>query len=177
MERPVVDVGPINVEAERDEKVQYLFENREFAAQIGATIDDVVVVRLHVLDPFGNQNFYTTGVKFRQDPTMFDPQERFVPSLKHRWNVGVEDIIISDVNFNRVLFDAKIETDVTFIVNHVKINGVWHQTARPLPGAKLYSFCFGEQNLQMCGRCKKTWYCGQECQRRGWSQHKVTCRK
>ena len=29
--------------------------------------------------------------------------------------------------------------------------------------------------LKSCGRCQRTWYCGADCQRAGWAQHKVRC--
>lgn len=34
-----------------------------------------------------------------------------------------------------------------------------------------------EKKLQKCSRCKKTYYCSVECQRKDWPQHKFGCQK
>ncbi|KZV67627.1 hypothetical protein PENSPDRAFT_687961 [Peniophora sp. CONT] len=45
---------------------------------------------------------------------------------------------------------------------------VWHRTAPPADG-------FVE--LKACQGCRKVRYCGQECQKRDWVQHKPQCRR
>jgi len=34
-----------------------------------------------------------------------------------------------------------------------------------------------EHKLQICGQCKKTYYCNRECQKKDWSSHKLNCKK
>lgn len=49
--------------------------------------------------------------------------------------------------------------------------------------AGLYDNCMKPANemvgeiekLQRCSRCKMVWYCSSECQREGWSEHKLDC--
>ena len=31
--------------------------------------------------------------------------------------------------------------------------------------------------MQCCGRCRHQYYCGQECQKRDWPQHRATCQR
>lgn len=30
-------------------------------------------------------------------------------------------------------------------------------------------------NLSVCGKCKKVKYCGRDCQKKDWSEHKLIC--
>ena len=34
----------------------------------------------------------------------------------------------------------------------------------------------GEPATKRCARCKEVWYCGSECQRKHWKEHKSECR-
>ena len=44
--------------------------------------------------------------------------------------------------------------------------------------AKKCNVCQQEEGeLLRCSRCKKVYYCGQECQKKDWAEHKQTCKK
>lgn len=34
----------------------------------------------------------------------------------------------------------------------------------------------GKTDAKLCSRCKKSYFCSQECQKRAWPQHKKACK-
>ena len=37
--------------------------------------------------------------------------------------------------------------------------------------------CGNGGSLKRCARCKSVWYCSRECQKNGWSTHKLVCQQ
>ena len=37
--------------------------------------------------------------------------------------------------------------------------------------------CGATSKLKSCSACKSVWYCGAECQRQHWKEHKVACKQ
>ena len=36
--------------------------------------------------------------------------------------------------------------------------------------------CKSNENLKLCGSCKKAYFCSVECQKKSWKNHKLVCK-
>ena len=64
-----------------------------------------------------------------------------------------------------------------FFVNHYKLNDQWEQMAFPIdPSEKRCDFCFKLESMSLCSGCLRARYCGPDCQKMAWHQHKPNCK-
>ena len=63
-------------------------------------------------------------------------------------------VILDDDNNGKILFDVDRD-DMEILCN----------------------FCQTEAGPNSCSRCKAAWYCGRECQRKDWKEHKKHCQQ
>lgn len=58
-------------------------------------------------------------------------------------------------------------------------NLIDYQSSQPKPAEARQSQChqcFAFGHMQACAQCKKATYCGQECQKLAWKEHKLVCK-
>ena len=113
-------------------------------------------------------------------------QEKIPNAEKIHVPVERETNILIGVAFVKLRSDA----DVTSVINGVsnlKMGGRTLYISEPkcktcevAEGSIRTDPLTGEERLvklERCGRCRRVWYCGKECQNQNWPYHKLNCKK
>ena len=84
-----------------------------------------------------------------------------------------------------VPYVVEVRAELFKAANHVSALGRWPPTPQfsPPTGSSEHvksphacQTCGRAENTKKCGACDKVYYCGKECQRKDWKQHKLVCR-
>jgi MYND finger len=62
-------------------------------------------------------------------------------------------------------------------VETVLVRGQWAQVCHNQMCGNREQLETGKERMKRCAKCKDVWYCGAECQKAGWSEHKGRCKE
>lgn len=84
----------------------------------------------------------------------------------------LEDFVAEAISKSLLLLDSRSEDDFAPAAREV---ASWRASTPFAPFT--CGYCYREaHDLLRCGRCKKTSYCNEECQRVDWKSHKISCK-
>jgi len=52
-----------------------------------------------------------------------------------------------------------------------------HKATKAIAVRKCHQCGAQKEGLMVCARCEAAWYCGKECQKAAWKEHKKKCKK
>ena len=92
---------------------------------------------------------------------------------------GVKAIHLSRANLKLIKEEFPVFTNgEDIIINHSFEDGKWVVGEVPaIMGDRLCFWCFAPNALDKCSKCQASRYCGPECQKAHWLDHKQYCGK
>lgn len=135
--------------------------------QLGSLIN---TVGLHIFDDEGDTPLHKACKYKNKDiaqllfESTLDPHE-LIWILNKQGNSVLEFLSTDNPLFNTCL--------------EIAFSEKFKQPAAPLKPLKqkLCGFCSKDGCINLCGRCKKTYYCSVECQKKHWRYHKKLCKQ
>jgi hypothetical protein len=159
-------------------EVARLISTRLVQNLVDGNTDDMVTYRL--FPRVGDSNSYFNDTIDLMHATVYDFVVKLLADLKPRVKTC----------YNKMTNDTIISEDVTTHLNtHADLRYYFvtrdeykilkkdtnYQVSRCPPSVDSCCGSCQSRGLMKCGRCKITYYCSKECQKKHWSQHKKVC--
>ena len=119
------------------------------------------------------------GVTFLKGKTLAQVEEFVLQMCGLAITAGVKAIHLSRADYSLITEERPVfENGEDIIINHVHLNGLWGVIKTPVHmDDRVCFWCFALDAIDKCSRCKESRYCGPECQKAHWPDHKRVCKK